>query len=321
MSDRSPKDGVANTELSQLTAKLNGIAGLLYAVVDGGLIEDAATRLSQIGLFGRSLFLGAGQDIEAAGPILVSLGSESSKIEPLLSFVNDRPAVVWWHSNVGEETIWRHLRTLNQARIPRPPPAEGTDPQSMEPASPQTETVLFRHWDPRVLGATVPLLTASQTSRLLGPAEEVCFLDSRIAGGLGIGSITRPHSSPDPERGMLSLTGAQMERLDAEMLVRSRRRVAGYLRDVAPELTARLSDDGMNRRVEYAELSGQALGLVSERAQMKWAYLMLITKGEAEGDPTISAFIRGDGRHADRQVDEVMRQLIGASSQVGEMKL
>ena len=40
---------------------------------------------------------------------------------------------------------------------------------------PRYERVLFRHWDPNVLGAVLPILTRSQFARFLGPADGVVF--------------------------------------------------------------------------------------------------------------------------------------------------
>ena len=36
--------------------------------------------------------------------------------------------------------------------------------------------MLFRHWNPRVLGALLPVLDEVQLSRILGPAAEITFV-------------------------------------------------------------------------------------------------------------------------------------------------
>ena len=61
----------------------------------------------------------------------------------------------------------------------------------------------------------------------------------------------------------------------------SRRKIMTYLRDVDPDGIRTLPDDALHRHVLDYEATGDSIGLQSERAHMKCAYLMSITGGEA----------------------------------------
>lgn len=89
----------------------------------------------------------------------------------------------------------------------------------------------------------------------------------------------------------------------------SRRKVMTYLREVDPGGTVDLPDEVLYRQVLDYEASGDSIGLQSERAHMKWAYLMSITGGEAgNGDVARRAF-RGSGKHPDDAIDDLIDDL------------
>ncbi|TRW98188.1 hypothetical protein FNJ84_05215 [Paracoccus sp. M683] len=57
------------------------------------------------------------------------------------------------------------------------------------------------------------------------------------------------------------------------------------------------------------EKSGDDLGLRSERAQMKWAYLMSITDGKAAGGGLARRHFRDSPRQPDDAIDDVLSEL------------
>ena len=59
----------------------------------------------------------------------------------------------------------------------------------------------------------------------------------------------------------------------------SRRRIAGYLREVAPQQTAHLTDDVLLSRVRICEGEALALGLESEADIGRWAFLQTMANG------------------------------------------
>ena len=302
------------TDAEKLAHTVRRLPTPAFAVLDGALWDDLPRELGQAGLSGRSLFLGAGTETEAAGPWLVAMGRRDGDVETILALVGERPAAAYWGCSAGEVALYRHLRTLNQMQMTRPAPES---PGEQAVSSPVAEVVLFRHWDPRALGCVLPLLDEFQYARLLGPAEEVAVLDPVPLGGLGVRRAVRLPDLPMAPRGRLTLDAEQIAALDETMQERSRRRVAAYLRDAAPELTGSLSDAALHGRVRQCQATGTALGLSSERAQMKWAYLMVLTDGRAAGTPEVVRFIRS-GPSPDAQVDEAMRQVVAAARSHGE---
>ena len=88
-----------------------------------------------------------------------------------------------------------------------------------------------------------------------------------------------PKSSGKP-KGMLRIGPEQVAQLKAIELHRSRIRVVDYLTEVSPEAMAGRPRQEKFAKVMAYEAEGEKLGLRSERAQMKWAYLMAATDGE-----------------------------------------
>jgi hypothetical protein len=109
-------------------------------------------------------------------------------------------ALVIWSWPKGEMALYRHLRTLNLVKIPNEAraeaEAEGEDVSNM----PSFETVLFRHWDPNVLGTLLPLLEVPQQARFLGAAGGLAF-DAPDIGRMF--AAPRPSGLPPPTPGML----------------------------------------------------------------------------------------------------------------------
>ena len=74
-----------------------------------------------------------------------------------------------------------------------------------------------------------------------------------------------------PDQVMANLAAA---RADA-----SRRRIAAYLREVAPQQTARVPDTVLLERVAVCEGEALALGLESEADIGRWAFLQVMANG------------------------------------------
>ncbi len=89
----------------------------------------------------------------------------------------------------------------------------------------------------------------------------------------------------------------------------SRRKVMTYLREVDPDGTRNLTDDVLYRHVLDYEATGDSIGLQSERAHMKWAYLMSITGGEAGNDDLAQRAFRDNGKHPDEAIDDLFHSL------------
>jgi Domain of unknown function (DUF4123) len=116
---------------------------------------------------------------EAAGVKPVSgpkTKDPQAALERLMTLAGDTSCVVFWVGNksLTEPALWRHLRTLNMALIPKEyntqdalAPPEGEDTH---------DAVMFRHGDGNVLAEVLPVLDAAQFSRVFGPAQALMFL-------------------------------------------------------------------------------------------------------------------------------------------------
>ena len=286
---------LAETDLARLRQAVGRLPQPAFAVLDGAQWNDIATELAGLGVRGRSLFLGAGETVEAAGPWLVALGQSPEAADAVLGWVADKPAAVFWGCAAGEAALWRHMRTLAQVRMAGVP--EGS------------EVVSFRYWDPRAVSCIVPLLDPEQYARVLGPADEVLFHDPRAMGGVGVRRAQRTPDLPVPPRGMLALTGPQVEALDADMQERSRRRIAVYLQRTSPEEAQHLTGPELERFVRDVEAEGKLAGLDSERAHGQWAYLSLTTGGALGRDGRVLGYVKHGPGVPDTNLDRLFEQM------------
>lgn len=283
-----------------LTDAVRAIPPPAFMVVDGARFEDVAARLKTMGLFGRALFLEqADANIELAGPWLVRIDDDGAASDAVV-LATESGGGVFWYCPAGETALFHHLRTLNLVRIPFQSagggPAQSGDPDTM--------TALFRHWDPEVLGLVLPLLVPVQFARVLGDAVGIVFSGPGTVRGFRY--APRPEDLPPPQRGMLHFDAGQMAELRDVMTMRADRRIAGYLRDVAPEMTAGLSDDELRGLIARSEASAKELGLSSERGHARWAYLMLMSGGQAAHVPEARAFVSNGAEPPDRQVRKLI---------------
>lgn len=303
------------TDKSRLITAVARLAQPGFAVIDGGHWTDVRAELQELGLTARSLFLGAGQDVEAAGPWLLALGQRPGVTDAVVSFVEDKPAAVFWGCHSGEQVLWHHLRTLNQARLPRAwEPTEDRD-ESVKAAGAdgadvedtRSEVVLFRHWDPRVLSIVLPVLDEAQYARVLGPAEGAVFIDPKELGGVGLRRMARLPDLPEAPQGMLTLGADQVAALDEGMQQRSRRRIAVYLADAAPDQVKHRDPAQVYMSVVAYEAEANGLGVQSELGRGLWAYLQVTSNVDLSRDAFVRRFL-GD-RSKGPTVDDRLKAL------------
>lgn len=261
-----------------------------FALIDGAHFDDLALLLPVYGLSGSPLYLEGGDpESRGAAGFLVALHDEQMA-RAALALIGEKPAGVFWSWPAGEASLYRHLRTLNLVEIPNEARAEaeadGADVSDM----PAYESVLFRHWDPNVLASLLPLLDATQRTRFLG-ASAGLVLDAPDYGGLK--SLPRP-----PELrmatvpGLLRITPEQVEGVRNDRVAASRRRISDYLKDLLPEVTARMEPQKLAETIANAERRGKELGMGNERALGFWAYLVLISDSRLIDDPAIEVMLR-----------------------------
>ena len=161
-----------------------------------------------------------------------------------------------------------NLETPNGARAE----AEGEDVSGM----PACETVLFRHWDPNVLGTLLPLLDGPQQARFLGAATGLA-LDATDLGRLM--AAPRPAGLPAAAPGMLQFSDGQLAELRNARGNASLQRIVNYLREVAPSEVNGLSDQEFRRLVITSTERARQLGLKTELSLGLWSWLWLRTNG------------------------------------------
>lgn len=262
----------------------------VFATVDGAQFDDASAVFAAAGFKAHSLFLGAADaESEKAGPWLVDIDTQAA-LTRFIELLADKPAAVLWSCPTGEATLYRHLRTLNEAIVPLLR-AEAEARQrhadrrgeviTFTEADYRSSRVLFRHWDPRVLAQVLPTLDESQFARVLGPAALVVM--PREDGG-------RPFQAHAPElaaiapQGPLRLNVAQMEAISETRVMQSRRRMANYLREVAPNECGKMDDRELSKFVVYSEGAARGFGVESERATTIWTYMMATSKTDISKD-------------------------------------
>ncbi len=291
----------------RLRAAIARLPGPVFAVVDGAQFEDLPGWFGQHGLLARSLFLDQGDAaVRAAGPWLLELAQRADALDQVLGLVGDREASAFWSCADGQAALYRHLRTLNRVAIPHwaalgldAKPADGPD---------GTEMVMFRHWDPSVLGATMPVLDAGQFARVLGPAQELLYVAADYGG---LRRVVADGETIVP-RGVLRLRDEQIEALLERRQAASTRRIVTIVRDAAPEETAGHSDAALTAEVTRLQADGSAMGLTTEHSHAWWCYLMLSTGG-AIGQGRVRAYVsRGPGT-ADERLAKVRDTMLVVS--------
>ncbi|TRL41338.1 hypothetical protein [Rhizobium straminoryzae] len=264
-----------------------------------------------------------------------------SRLDGVLQLMGDTPAAVFWitDASIVQEAIYRHLRGLNQALIPREGRPASLSPSDYselraasvdahaahdapelhaETASTQSpllyERVVLRHADPNVLVQLFQVFSPDQLTRLMGPARQLLFAPSQEWGG-GIKRARRPDGDILPPSGPLRLEAWQVSEMSDFRREHLRRRIMHYLRAVAQDCTQACSDEELAQQVRYSEDVGRAFGIRTERGHAQWAFLMVISKGHVANDPAVRAFLTKPRTDADTQVSEAMKQLVGAAAQ------
>ena len=312
--------------IPELTAALEQIEGVRFAVMDGAHFDDLQGRLNAAGLSFEPLYVDDGKrNLQADGPHLVPL-TDHGAIKRVVDLARGKPAVVWWvWPDEGGETqanLVRHLRSVNMVEIPvdrydapQESDAESGDANLRErrhnegmgqPA--RYELVVFRHADPNVLAMILPLLDAAQVSRLFGRAVGI-VLDAPDHGGLR--TFVRPAQLPDTPKGWLWIRPEQYEGLRDARMAESRLRRLKYLRKHLPQPLAGKDDNELAKLVLQSEISGKQLGLSSEQAYARWAYLLLMTDGRAASTPEAIAFIKS-GADPDARVKALITHTANA---------
>lgn len=101
-----------------------------------------------------------------------------------------------------------------------------------------------------------------------------------------------------------------MDALRGTQLNRSRLTVMRTLRKGAPNETMHLSDAQLREIVLFSERQGEALGIRSEKAHAKWAYLNLVTKGKLVEQDGVLDYMRDGRDRPDKKVELMLRSVV-----------
>ncbi len=268
----------------------------IYVVIDGALLPDAPGLTAKADVFVRSLFIEHGDPATVqSGPWFAAL--DERHLESLMLIEGIETASVFWGGAVEEPVIFRHLRSLNLFDVPRPVDAP-PDPFAADP-----ETVLFRHWDPSVMALVLPVLEPAQRARLFGPMDALAIYAHSLDGAR---EAKRRETWPEPERGRIRLSVAQMEQITKAMVDRSRKTIAAYLRDTASAQTVTMDDRTLFEFIERSEIIGRSWGLVTEASFGRFAWLMLATQGGIATMEPVRAGIAAAGISPDQALRTLM---------------
>lgn len=267
----------------------------IYALMDGAKFQDLPALLAKCDIQPRSLFIPP-QDAATlrSGPWFAALDARQTKNLFIIEGIAD--AAVFWRGDIGEDAAFRHLRTLLYVKIPRPADAP------FDPFAAEDESVLFRHWDPSVIALVLPVLTPAQRARLFGPLR-VMGLQTK---SLGVRQAKWHEDWPASLTGRLKFSDTQMAEITYAMVDRSRKLIGAYLRNAAPEQTARLDSVALLAFIKAAETSGAALGLKTQRGLGQWAYLILISGGKMANLPEAKTAISTGPNSPDVNVGKLL---------------
>ncbi|MGV1760145.1 DUF4123 domain-containing protein [Rhizobium sp. A22-96] len=287
--DAAPLDTADTDETSRVfQAALDAMPRPLFAVLDGGHFDDLEDELAEAGIMSRSLFLKGGDTaMRRDGPWLVTLRDRKTH-EHVERLALEKPCAVFWSCPDGEQALWRHLRSINQVLVPddRVPENNGQAGKSIA-----YERVLFRHWDPNVLGSFMPLLSVKQFARVLGPATAIL---TKVTDTGRFKRALRPKNLPEAPKGPLRFELAQIEPVSKAKFRVMNERVSEYLCSVAEEKTKEFSGDEFSAFVENSIKESSDLGVTSEGAHCRWAYMKLVSGGRITASPHVIGAMRAD---------------------------
>lgn len=162
------------------------------------------------------------------------------------------------------------------------PSADEIGAEEDEPTEPAHDSVIFRHWDPNVLGVTLPVLTLEQAARLMGPATGLTFAAD------GEGPVLRPGlPAPPVPPPPLRFSVEQMAGMAPNLQMQSYRKIERYLYAADPALMATLTVEAIRRGIVDADGTGRALGLTTEKSLGQWTYLEVASAGAMGRDEVV----------------------------------
>ena len=272
----------------------------VFAAMDGAGFINLPRFLTNERIPFRPLFLDRRPgDVGRSGPFMVIVPRE--RLKTFVSFSGVTEGSVFWNTSCNADEFHRHLRSLTMVRIP----------SSSSEESRKTRMVVFRHFDPKTVALTLPVMTLAQRARMFGPAQSLL-----ISVPEDVLEAKRRIDWPEPEKGPLSFTQEQMNAVTNGMNLRSRQKIVAYLRKTAPEQTAGMDDTTLLDFVEETEKAGEAWGLKTEAGQGRLAWLQLMSEGKFIKSSDILTYMKT----VQDSPDQGLKTLITASSSLASQR-
>lgn len=288
MGDALPVVPAATDPSARLRATVLAFPGQRFAVVDGGHFEDVPGLFRRARLFARSLFLDhADAEVERAGPWLVGLDQSPGALDEVLRLVGDQPAAVFWSCLEGEAVLHRHLRTLNMARIPAWAADGGSEPP-VDGSGQELKSVMFRHWDPTVLGALLPVLDTQQFSRVVGPAEEVAF---RCDDFGGLKRVLKDSEWISVSTGLLIIRSEQVVALTGRRISACHKRIVNYLKAYASPQVGDQDDAELLANAKRYDSEARRFGVHTQREVFLWSFMQATSMINLAKEPSVVRFM------------------------------
>lgn len=246
-------------------------------------------------------------------------------LERLLDLIEQRPALIFWVCEAGGETLYRHLRGINKILLPTDTNMDRGKSYERHPISSQNEPpkhsdyemVLFRHCDANVMAQVLPSLTHANMARALGPASQILYSPDSGWAERPL-RLMRSDDMPTPPSGPLKLSLAEVNGIEERRRLAARRRRITYLQETCPAETRGASRQELEEHIHISEETGKRLGLVSEGAHCRWAFMMCKTNGRIAQSADAHQFIGEKGKSPDEQIKLFMKGIIGAMAQQTE---
>ncbi|MGV2130308.1 hypothetical protein ACQZ4Q_10885 [Agrobacterium vitis] len=285
----------------------------VFAVLDGAQFDDLPKSLFDGDFAHNPLYVDRGNgtaDQLRTAPQLVWLDRDwhdadkdntgqprptsETMLDRLLDLVGERHAAVFWFSDAGGDVLFRHLRTINMILLPTSVAMDRGKSYERDPlATPSGqavegdhEMVLFRHADSNVMAQVLPSLTYAHLARVLGPAQQILYSADPDWSEKPM-RVTRADDMPAPAAGPLKLTVDELAEIEKKRESRSRRKIAAYLRKVAPEQTTGMSEDELNKFVYEEEQKVKAFGVRREDMIGRWAFMQITSKTDLSHDKNV----------------------------------
>lgn len=272
-------------DLGAFLEALNTLFGPLFAVMDGGHFDDLEDELADLGIHSRSLFLrGGSEEMRRDGPWFVDLEEEKIRSH-VAELAMAKPCAVFWSCAAGGSVLWQHLRTINQILVPDSRIARNTGEGDR---SIYYERVLFRHWDPNVVGTFISKFDGPQLARFFGPGDAI-IVNAVNYGGFK--RAVRPANLPPTEKGALRIDPETLRSIESGRHDHHVHRISNYLRSAAPDRTRQIPDQELHRLTRSYMQEAKAYGVLSEANIGRWCYMQVVTGGKLKHNPDVISFM------------------------------